>query len=51
MAHVQMGGVMKTCSASITCAPRVTTDGCEQTLSFTVTRGFALIEMNASRDC
>jgi hypothetical protein len=50
MVQVQMGGVMKTCSSSITCAPCVTTDGCEQTLSFTFTRGFELIEMNASRD-
>jgi len=50
MAHVQIGGVMNTCSSSITCNPHITTDGCEQVLSFAFTAGLALIEMNASSD-
>jgi len=50
MAHVQIGGVMKTCSSSITCTQHITTDGCEQALSFSFAAGLTLIEMNASRD-
>jgi len=50
MARVYIGGAMKTCSSSITCTPHITTDGCEQALSFYFTMGLALIEMNASRD-